>query len=445
MVRRSVFLRPEGVLMPSRTSAVVFVGFVALFFVPVAPADAPREKPDAGEIAHWIERLGDDDFNKREEASRKLEEAGEAALPALREAAEKHADAEVRSRAAKIAAAIGKALWPELRSINGGTPGYWWNRVAFTPDGKQALVAGGGLFLYDLETGKQIYRGAMEDAIRPPRPVSVEGRRPVSYRPSERPGRPPRRRADWQGGPNVRRSRCRRVGHGALARRRLGRFRRRRQDPAHLGREDRQGTAPLRRRHGQPAMPGVRRQGEPFRVGARPARAARSSSACGTRKLARRYASFKGHDAAVTAVAFLSDGKYLLSASMDGTIRLWEVETGKEVRRMKHDGAVYDVAASPDGTRALSAGYEDRTVRPVGPGDREGVPPIHRTRGARAGRGDLPGRQARPVLRRQPDADPVAIGQVSHNAIIGRAVGINASFLSDKSRNHNTIIGAWPE
>ncbi len=30
---------------------------------------------------------------------------------------------------------------------------------------------------------------------------------------------------------------------------------------------------------------------------------------------------------------------------------------------MKHDGGVYDVAVSPDGTRALSAGFNDKTVR----------------------------------------------------------------------------------
>ncbi len=150
--------------MPFPTARALVACFAAVVVAvpPAALADAPPEKPDAAAVARWIERLGDDDFDKREEASQKLEAAGEVALPALQEAAENYADPEVRSRAGKIARAIGKGLWPELRSISGGTAGYWWNRVAFTADGKQAVVTGGGVFLYDLATGKDVYRGAME-------------------------------------------------------------------------------------------------------------------------------------------------------------------------------------------------------------------------------------------------------------------------------------------
>jgi RNA polymerase sigma factor (sigma-70 family) len=39
------------------------------------------------------------------------------------------------------------------------------------------------------------------------------------------------------------------------------------------------------------------------------------------------------HGGAVTFVAFLPDGKGLLTASTDGTLRLWDVDSGKEVRR----------------------------------------------------------------------------------------------------------------
>jgi WD40 repeat protein len=39
------------------------------------------------------------------------------------------------------------------------------------------------------------------------------------------------------------------------------------------------------------------------------------------------------------------------------------VETGKELQKMEHAGGVRDAAVSPDGRRALSAGFGDKTVR----------------------------------------------------------------------------------
>ena len=54
---------------------------------------------------------------------------------------------------------------------------------------------------------------------------------------------------------------------------------------------------------------------------------------------------------------FSPDGKRFLSASDDETVRLWEVETGKELGRWKgHVGDVGAVAISPDGKFALSGG-----------------------------------------------------------------------------------------
>jgi WD40 repeat protein/tRNA A-37 threonylcarbamoyl transferase component Bud32 len=72
---------------------------------------------------------------------------------------------------------------------------------------------------------------------------------------------------------------------------------------------------------------------------------------------------FEGHTKGAGGVAFSPDGRYALSGAGDGTVRLWEVATGREVRQFSgHSGAVDDVAFSSDGRQALTASH-DGTVR----------------------------------------------------------------------------------
>jgi WD40 repeat protein len=62
-------------------------------------------------------------------------------------------------------------------------------------------------------------------------------------------------------------------------------------------------------------------------------------------------------------VAFAATGRQILTASDDGTMRLWDVASGLEVRRLKGYGSrVLSVAVSSDGSRALS-GHVDGSVR----------------------------------------------------------------------------------
>ncbi len=72
---------------------------------------------------------------------------------------------------------------------------------------------------------------------------------------------------------------------------------------------------------------------------------------------------FAGHTKTVKSVAFHPDGKSVLSGSEDSTLRLWDIETGKEVRRFTgHTESVNSVAVSPDGRFALS-GSSDKSLR----------------------------------------------------------------------------------
>jgi WD40 repeat protein/tetratricopeptide (TPR) repeat protein len=64
---------------------------------------------------------------------------------------------------------------------------------------------------------------------------------------------------------------------------------------------------------------------------------------------------FTGHERWVNSVAVTPDGKYVVSGSHDNTVRLWELATGKEVRRFTgHEAAVISVAVAPDGRYIVS-------------------------------------------------------------------------------------------
>ncbi len=72
---------------------------------------------------------------------------------------------------------------------------------------------------------------------------------------------------------------------------------------------------------------------------------------------------FIGHTASVWCVAFSPDGKRALSGSADATVRLWDVETGREIKRLTgHEALVTTVAFAPDGRKALSGGYDHNVI-----------------------------------------------------------------------------------
>jgi WD40 repeat protein len=61
-------------------------------------------------------------------------------------------------------------------------------------------------------------------------------------------------------------------------------------------------------------------------------------------------------DGPVTSVLVSADGKRLLTSGFDATLRLWNTETGQELRVLEgHSAPILGAALSPDATRALSA------------------------------------------------------------------------------------------
>jgi WD40 repeat protein len=70
-----------------------------------------------------------------------------------------------------------------------------------------------------------------------------------------------------------------------------------------------------------------------------------------------------GHNGTVCSIAFSPDGKTLASGSVDTTVKLWDVASGKEVGALYgHDDQVYSVAWSPDG-KVLASGSNDGQIK----------------------------------------------------------------------------------
>jgi len=63
----------------------------------------------------------------------------------------------------------------------------------------------------------------------------------------------------------------------------------------------------------------------------------------------------RGHREAVNDVALTPDGRQVLSASSDHTVKVWDLETGVLVRTLRgHSSDVHGVAVSSSGRWAVS-------------------------------------------------------------------------------------------
>ena len=67
------------------------------------------------------------------------------------------------------------------------------------------------------------------------------------------------------------------------------------------------------------------------------------------------------HQRPITSVGFSPDGQRIVTSSIDSTLRVWDVETGKQIGMMVgHGNEVFCAIYSPDGKRLASGGRDNR-------------------------------------------------------------------------------------
>ncbi|KAG5921809.1 hypothetical protein E4U61_006238 [Claviceps capensis] len=69
---------------------------------------------------------------------------------------------------------------------------------------------------------------------------------------------------------------------------------------------------------------------------------------------------FEGHSGNITGVSFHCEGKWMVTSSEDGTVKIWETRTGTIQRSYSHGSPVNDVAIHPNQGEIISC---DRTGR----------------------------------------------------------------------------------
>jgi WD40 repeat protein len=69
----------------------------------------------------------------------------------------------------------------------------------------------------------------------------------------------------------------------------------------------------------------------------------------------RRLQKFEGHRASISNIHFSPDGNWLLTSSLDGTARLWDLQGKQWAEYPGHDGSgLWDAVFSPDGQQVAT-------------------------------------------------------------------------------------------
>jgi WD40 repeat protein len=87
-----------------------------------------------------------------------------------------------------------------------------------------------------------------------------------------------------------------------------------------------------------------------------------AEQALGQAVLQSRLRLFIQHEGPTTSVSWSPDGKRLLTASKDGTARVWAAASGEPLLRLDHKGPVKFASWSPDGSQILTSLAESETL-----------------------------------------------------------------------------------
>lgn len=342
---------------------------VAAPLVTWVPARAAQ--PDGPEIERLIQQLGSPKFAERETATKRLHAIGEPALDSLRQAASRTNDAEIRGRTESLIKAIEDRIYTEVGRLKGHTAKV--TCIAFSPDGKRALSGSYDktVRIWDVQSGKELRRfeeGGVIDACA----FSADGRRVLS-------GGTDRlvRLWDVATGKEINRFK----GHtqfvcsvafspgdhyvlsGSVG------------DGVRLW--DVKTGKELRRLEHKHTIDRVAFSPDGSRLLSASRDGKDQSVRVWDQTSGKELHSFQRHvrdatDASyIEAEVFSTDGRRILSGGWDNDMRLWDVDSAKELRHLKAPSYVEAVALSPDGRRAIAAGghggsWRRRVARPEG-------------------------------------------------------------------------------
>ena len=319
-------------------------------FISVIVAD-----PDNTEIARVVKQLGHDEFEKREDATARLKEIGEPALDVLHKA-KTSSDREVRRRAEDIVAVVEDKLYVEQLCLTGHSNQVW--TVSVSADGKRLLTCSldKTLRLWDATTGKQlrVFEGHTESILAAA--LSPDGKRALS------------------GGIGKDGSvRLWDVATGKELYQMTGDA-----DAVRSVAFGPEGKAISGHLHwtlqvwdlntGRNAGILTGHTDQLYRVAY--SDKAKLTATCSNDQSIRLWNLETGKEVRTLpssspigfgSVCFSPDGKRLLAVGSDATLRLWEVETGKELQRLKAKACC--AGFSPNGKRIVLGGYLDETVR----------------------------------------------------------------------------------